>query len=139
VAHLAAIRDETPTARTLLLDVPDWPGHLPGQHVDVRLTAADGYQAQRSYSVANAADGDRVELTVQRVPDGEVSGYRNAGQCSGLQAGGVGPRWEGRQGPSSALNWPVLLLDVLLHDARWRAAGGAGEVRARPESLLARW
>jgi len=67
---------ETPTARTLVLDVPDWPGHLPGQHVDVRLTAPDGYTAQRSYSIASAwpADG-RVELTVQRVPDGEVSEY----------------------------------------------------------------
>ncbi|MFV2018647.1 ferredoxin reductase [Micromonospora sp. LOL_023] len=75
VARLAGVRDETPTARTLILDVADWPGHLPGQHVDVRLTAPDGYQAQRSYSIANAPDGDRVELTVQRVPDGEVSGY----------------------------------------------------------------
>lgn len=75
VARLAAVVDETATARTLVLDVPGWPGHLPGQHVDVRLTAADGYQAQRSYSIANATDGDRVELTVQLVPDGEVSGY----------------------------------------------------------------
>jgi len=63
----------------------------------------------------------------------DVGGYRNAGQCSGLQAGGEGPRWEGRQSPSSALNWPVLLLDVLRHDAQWCAADGAGEVRARPE------
>ncbi|MDG4766342.1 ferredoxin reductase [Solwaraspora sp. WMMD406] len=75
VARLAAARPETPTARTLILDVPGWPGHLPGQHVDVRLTADDGYQAQRSYSIAGPADGDRVELTVQQVPDGEVSGY----------------------------------------------------------------
>lgn len=58
-----------------MLDVPGWPGHLPGQHVDVRLTAEDGYTAQRSYSIANAVDGDRVELTVQRIPDGEVSEY----------------------------------------------------------------
>jgi ferredoxin-NADP reductase len=75
VARLAAVRDETTTARTLLLDVPGWPGHLPGQHVDVRLTAPDGYSTQRSYSLAAPADGDRVELTVQRVPDGEVSPY----------------------------------------------------------------
>ncbi|NKQ54517.1 oxidoreductase [Amycolatopsis sp. K13G38] len=73
VARLAAVRDETPTARTLVLDVPGWPGHLPGQHVDVKLTAEDGYSAQRSYSVAAPADGERVELTVQRVGDGEVS------------------------------------------------------------------
>ncbi|WP_173091747.1 ferredoxin reductase [Actinomadura verrucosospora] len=75
VARLAEARDETPTARTLVLDVPDWPGHLAGQHVDVRLTAEDGYSAQRSYSLAAPADGGRVELTVQNVPDGEVSPY----------------------------------------------------------------
>ncbi|WP_433253643.1 ferredoxin reductase [Actinomadura nitritigenes] len=75
VARLAETRDETPTARTLVLDVPGWPGHLAGQHVDVRLTAADGYSTQRSYSLAAPADGDRVELTVQNVPDGEVSPY----------------------------------------------------------------
>ena len=67
--------DETPTARTLLFDLPGWPGHLPGQHVDVRLTAEDGYSTQRSYSIASAADGSRVELTVQQVADGEVSPY----------------------------------------------------------------
>jgi ferredoxin-NADP reductase len=70
-----AARAETATARTLVLDVPGWPGHLPGQHVDVRLTAPDGYTAQRSYSIATPAAGDRVELTVQRVADGEVSPY----------------------------------------------------------------
>jgi ferredoxin-NADP reductase len=59
----------------LVLDVPDWPGHLAGQHVDVRLTAEDWYSTQRSYSLAAPAEGDRVELTVQRVPDGEVSPY----------------------------------------------------------------
>lgn len=68
-------RDETPTARTIVFDVPGWPGHLPGQHVDVRLTAEDGYSTQRSYSIASSADGERVELTVQRVDDGEVSPY----------------------------------------------------------------
>jgi ferredoxin-NADP reductase len=68
-------RDETPTARTLVLAVPGWPGHLAGQHVDLRLTAADGYTTQRSYSLAAPADGDRVELTVQRISDGEVSPY----------------------------------------------------------------
>jgi ferredoxin-NADP reductase len=59
----------------LVLDVPDWPGHDAGQHVDVRLTAPDGYTAQRSYSIAAPADGDRIELTVQHVDDGEVSDY----------------------------------------------------------------
>ncbi|MEH1102224.1 ferredoxin reductase [Micromonospora sp. CPCC 205561] len=75
VARLRERRVESPTAHTLLLEVPGWPGHLPGQHVDVRLTAPDGYQAARSYSLAAPADGDRVALTVQRVPDGEVSPY----------------------------------------------------------------
>lgn len=74
-AGVVAVRTETATARTLVLDVPGWPGHLPGQHVDVRLTAEDGYRAQRSYSVANALRGTAVELTVQRVEGGEVSGY----------------------------------------------------------------
>ncbi|WP_420810695.1 ferredoxin reductase [Jiangella asiatica] len=75
VATLAETQDETATARTLRLDVPDWPGHLSGQHVDVRLTDEDGYSAQRSYSLAAPADGDRIELTVQRIADGEVSAY----------------------------------------------------------------
>jgi len=75
-ATLVESRPETPTARTLVLDVPDWPGHLPGQHVDVRLTAPDGYRAQRSYSIASAwSDGGKVELTIQRLDDGEVSPY----------------------------------------------------------------
>ncbi|MFC4537054.1 ferredoxin reductase [Sphaerisporangium dianthi] len=74
-ARMVAARAETDAARTLVLKIPGWPGHLPGQHVDVRLTAADGYSTQRSYSVASAADGDLVELTVQNVPGGEVSPY----------------------------------------------------------------
>ena len=66
---------ETPRARTLVLDVPEWPGHRAGQHVDVRLTAEDGYQAQRSYSIASAPELDALELTVELVDDGEVSPY----------------------------------------------------------------
>jgi ferredoxin-NADP reductase len=72
---VTALRDETATARTIALFVPGWPGHAAGQHIDVRLTAEDGYSAQRSYSIASAPDGTRLELTVQRVPDGEVSPY----------------------------------------------------------------
>jgi ferredoxin-NADP reductase len=74
-ATVTEVRVETPSTRTLVLDVPDWPGHLPGQHVDVRLTAEDGYRAQRSYSIASAWAGGPVELTVQRLDDGEVSPY----------------------------------------------------------------
>jgi ferredoxin-NADP reductase len=73
-ARVLEVRHESASARTLALDVPDWPGHLPGQHVDVRLTAEDGYQAQRSYSIASAPGG-AVELTVERLADGEVSPY----------------------------------------------------------------
>ena len=72
---MAAVVDETAGVRSLLLDVPGWPGHLPGQHVDVRLTADDGYQAQRSYSIATPADDGRLTLTVERLDDGEVSPY----------------------------------------------------------------
>jgi ferredoxin-NADP reductase len=75
VARLAAVHDETSTARTLILDVPGWAGHRPGQHVDVRLTAEDGYSTERSYSIASAPDGASLELTVQRLDDGEVSPY----------------------------------------------------------------
>ncbi len=66
---------ETPRARTLLLDLPGWPGHRAGQHVDVRLTAEDGYQAQRSYSIASAPEDELLALTVERLDDGEVSPY----------------------------------------------------------------
>jgi ferredoxin-NADP reductase len=75
VGTVAATRDETPTARTIALDVPGWPGHLAGQHVDVRLTAPDGYSAVRSYSLAAPANGERLELTIELIEDGEVSPY----------------------------------------------------------------
>ncbi|HEX8132464.1 MAG TPA: FAD-binding oxidoreductase, partial [Actinomycetes bacterium] len=74
-ARVAEVRQETPRVASLALDVPGWAGHLAGQHVDVRLTAEDGYQAERSYSIASAPDGQRVELTVERLEDGEVSPY----------------------------------------------------------------
>jgi ferredoxin-NADP reductase len=75
VAEVVDIVDETPRVKTLRLDVDDWPGHLPGQHVDIRLTAEDGYQAQRSYSIASAPASGELELTVELVEDGEVSPY----------------------------------------------------------------
>jgi ferredoxin-NADP reductase len=73
-AAVAGVVHETPRVRTLELDVSDWPGHRAGQHLDVRLTAEDGYQAQRSYSIASAP-GDGVALTIERLDDGEVSPY----------------------------------------------------------------
>ncbi|MEO7981485.1 MAG: ferredoxin reductase [Sporichthyaceae bacterium] len=72
---VASARPESATARTVVLDVPDWPGHLAGQHVDVRLTAEDGYTATRSYSIASTPDVGHVEITVERLADGEVSPY----------------------------------------------------------------
>jgi ferredoxin-NADP reductase len=75
LARVAEIRSETSRVASLALEVPGWDGHLPGQHVDVRLTAEDGYQAARSYSIASAPDGQRVELTVERLDEGEVSPY----------------------------------------------------------------
>jgi len=66
---------ETPRTRTLVLDVPNWPGHRAGQHVDVRLTAEDGYQAERSYSIASPPEDTRISLTVEELSDGEVSPY----------------------------------------------------------------
>jgi ferredoxin-NADP reductase len=75
VARVVETIDETPHVRTLVLDCPDWPGHLAGQHVDVRLTSEDGYQAQRSYSIASAPEDAQLALTVERLDDGEVSPY----------------------------------------------------------------
>jgi ferredoxin-NADP reductase len=74
-ATVLEVVPETERARTLVLDVPEWSGHRAGQHVDVRLTADDGYQAERSYSIASAPELDRLELTVELVDDGEVSPY----------------------------------------------------------------
>jgi ferredoxin-NADP reductase len=75
-ATVVGLRDETATARTIALAVRDWPGHTAGQHVDVRLTAPDGYSAVRSYSLASAPNSDgRIEITVERLPNGEVSPY----------------------------------------------------------------
>src|SRR6201990_3190762 len=75
-ATVMGLRDETATARTLSLTVREWPGHVAGQHVDVRLTAPDGYSAVRSYSIASGPNSEgRLELTVERLSNGEVSPY----------------------------------------------------------------
>jgi ferredoxin-NADP reductase len=119
---VVATKDETGTARTIVFDVPGWPGHLAGQHVDVKLTAEDGYSAQRSYSIASApsgpggADGERLELTVQRIADGEVSPYLTDVLQEGDQVELRGPigGWFVHRPDSSA---PLLLL-----------AGGSGVV-----------
>jgi ferredoxin-NADP reductase len=116
VATVASVREETAAARTLVLDVPGWPGHLAGQHVDVRLTATDGYTAQRSYSVASAPDGSTVELAVQRVSDGELSSYL-------VDAATPGDQFELRGPVGGYFTWhPSDLSLVLL------VAGGSGIV-----------
>jgi ferredoxin-NADP reductase len=74
VATVTAVVDETPRVRSLQLDIPDWPDHLAGQHVDVRLTSEDGYRAERAYSIASAP-GEAPVITVERLADGEVSPY----------------------------------------------------------------
>jgi ferredoxin-NADP reductase len=127
---VAELIEETPQVKTLVLDAPDWPGHLAGQHVDVRLTAEDGYQAQRSYSIASAPEDGRLALTVERLEDGEVSPYLTDELVVGDRLELRGPIggyfvWEASQGG------PVLLVGggsgvvPLMAMARHRAAVGS--------------
>lgn len=137
VALVEGLEDETPRVRSLRLTVPGWPGHMAGQHVNVRLTAEDGYQAQRSYSIASAPGSTWVELTVERLENGEVSPYLT----SEVQ---VGDRLELRGPIGGWFVWdpvaggPLLLVAggsgivPLMAMLRHRAATGArGAVRAR--------
>src|SRR5262249_55279917 len=75
LAMVAGLIDETAHARTICLEIPDWPGHVAGQHIDGRLTAEDGYRTERLYSIASAPEAPTVALTVERIDDGEVSPY----------------------------------------------------------------
>src|SRR5258708_11759603 len=75
LGEVVTLRQETARAKSLSLAVPLWPGHRAGQHVDVRLTAEDGYQAERSYSIASPPEEQQVTLTIERIADGEVSPY----------------------------------------------------------------
>ncbi|MDQ4137810.1 MAG: FAD-binding oxidoreductase [Actinomycetota bacterium] len=92
---MTGVRRETANARTLLLDVPDWPGNAAGQHLDLRLTAPDGYQAARSYSIASEGPGTLVEITVDEIPTGEVSPYlvRDVGLGERLELRGPLGSW----------------------------------------------
>jgi ferredoxin-NADP reductase len=74
-ATVVSIREETPRVKTIQFAVSDWPGHMPGQHADVRLEAEDGYRAERSYSIASPPEVSALELTVDRLDDGEVSPF----------------------------------------------------------------
>jgi ferredoxin-NADP reductase len=113
------VREETADVRTLVLDAPGWPGHRAGQSVDVRLTAADGYSTQRPYSLASAPEDARLELTVQRLEDGEVSSYL----ADELRAG---DRFEIRGPGGRSFSWHVEDGGPLL-----LVAGGAGLVPLR--------
>ena len=115
-ATVRGIVEETSTARTLVLDVPGWPGHRAGQHVDVRLTADDGYQAQRSYSIASAPKDTSLALTIERLDDGEVSSYL----CGEL-----------REGDRFELRGPIggyFVYDVDVTGPLLLVAGGSGIV-----------
>jgi ferredoxin-NADP reductase len=118
-AEVVEVRDETSAIRTLVLDVPGWPGHRAGQSVDVRLTAESGYATQRPYSLASAPEDPRLELTVERMGDGEVSPWlaREARAGDRVEIRGPGGRsfsWHVEDGG------PLLLV-----------AGGAGLVPLR--------
>jgi ferredoxin-NADP reductase len=91
LATVVDVVPETSRTRTVALDVPDWPGHRAGQHVDVRLTAEDGYQTERSYSIASAPEERRLALTVERLEEGEVSPYLTEELRSGDQLEIRGP------------------------------------------------
>src|SRR5260370_39070582 len=96
VGTVVALNDETETARTLKLEILEWPGHVAGQHGDVRLTASDGYSAVRSYSIASAPNSKGgVEITVERLPNGEVSPYltQNVGIADRLELRGPIGGW----------------------------------------------
>ena len=117
--------DETPRCKSIALELPDWSGHREGQHVDVRLTAEDGYQAQRSYSIASAPEDREVVLTVERLDDGEVSPYLVDELIAGDELELRGPVggyfvWE------EPLGGPLLLV-----------AGGSGVVPLR--AMLRHW
>ena len=135
LADVVEVVPETPRTKSLVLDVPDWEGHKAGQHVDVRLTAPDGYQAQRSYSIASAPEDERLVLTVDRLDDGEVSPYLTDVLMAGDKLEFRGPiggyfTWEAQDGG------PLLLIGggsgvvPLMAMIRHRAATGS-EVPAR--------
>jgi ferredoxin-NADP reductase len=103
IGEVVETRPEAPHAKSIILDVPGWEGHKAGQHVDVRLTAEDGYQAQRSYSIASAPEDGRLALVVERLEDGEVSPYLTDELRVGDKLELRGPiggwfTWEAREG-----------------------------------------
>jgi ferredoxin-NADP reductase len=116
LAHVREIVAETYRVKSIVLQVDGWPGHLPGQHVDIRLTGEDGYQAQRSYSIASPPEDELLTLTVERVENGEVSPYL----VDDLRAG---DQFELRGPIGGHFVWTVAARGPL-----WLLAGGSGIV-----------
>ena len=135
LGRVVQLVDETPRCKSLVLEVPDWQGHRAGQHVDVRLTAEDGYQAERSYSIASAPEDEHLVLTVERLEDGEVSPYLTDQLRPGDELELRGPIggyfvWESSQGGPLLMvagGSGVVPFRAMLRD--W--AAGAREVPAR--------
>jgi ferredoxin-NADP reductase len=131
LAEVVDVVPETPRTRSLVLEVPGWEGHRAGQHVDVRLTAPDGYRAQRSYSVASAPEDGRLVLTVDRLDDGEVSPYLTGRVGGGRQAGAQGDPsagwfvWEAKDGGPLLLVAGGSGVAPLMAMIRHRAAAGS--------------
>jgi ferredoxin-NADP reductase len=130
LAEVVEVVPETPRTKSLFLEVPGREGHRAGQHVDVRLTAEDGYQAQRSYSIASAPEEGRVELVVERLDDGEVSPYLadelRAGDSLELR-GPIGGwfTWEAKNGGPLFLVAGGSGIAPLMAMIRHRAAAGS--------------
>jgi ferredoxin-NADP reductase len=103
LARVVGVAPETGRTKTIVLEAPNWAGHRAGQHVDVRLTAEDGYQAQRSYSIASAPEDEHLMLTVEEIDEGEVSPYLTEELRAGDELELRGPIggwfvWEGSEG-----------------------------------------
>ncbi len=131
LAEVIEVVAETPRTKSLLLEVPGWEGHKAGQHVDVRLTAEDGYQAQRSYSIASAPEDERLMLTVDRLGDGEVSPYLTDVLMAGDKLEFRGPiggyfTWEEGDGGPLLLVGGGSGIAPLMAMIRHRAAAGSG-------------
>ena len=130
VTEVTATVEETPRVRTLVLDAEGWPGHRAGQHLDVRLTAEDGYQAERSYSIASAP-GEPLAITVERLEDGEVSPYLVDEAREGDEFEVRGPIggyfvWEGGEDPLFLVGGGSGVVPLM---AMIRAADGGAPIR----------
>ncbi len=149
IGEVLETHPETPRTKSIILDVPGWEGHKAGQHVDVRLTAEDGYQAQRSYSIASAPEDGRLEIVVERLDDGEVSPYLTDELRVGDRLELRGPiggwfTWEARKGGPLLLVAGGSGIAPLMAMIRHRASSGSDascrllySSRSREETIYA--